>query len=93
MNTIRETARIVGLLFITAFVAGGIRYFLLDPILDDPDYLINISANKNRVIIGALSFLILAVALAGIAIVMYPILKKQFYPPLGTMLDLRFLFL
>ena len=77
MNTIRETARIVGLLFITAFVAGGIRYFLLDPILDDPDYLINIAADKNRVIIGALSFLILAVALAGIAIVMYPILKKH----------------
>jgi hypothetical protein len=77
MNTIRETARIVGLFFITAFVAGGIRFSLLDPILDDPDYLINVAANRNRVIIGALSFLILAVALAGIAIVMYPILKKH----------------
>jgi hypothetical protein len=77
MYTMRATSRIVGLLFITAFVVGGIRYFLLDPILDDPDYLINISANKNRVIIGVFSFLVLAVALAGIAIVMYPILKKQ----------------
>jgi len=77
MNTSRKTARIVGVLFITAMVAGGLRYFLLDPILDAPDYLINVSANENRVIIGALSFFILAVALAGIAIVIYPILKKH----------------
>jgi len=77
MNSYRKTARIVGVLFITAMVAGGLRYFLLDPILDAPDYLINVSANENRVIIGSLSFFILAVALAGIAIVIYPILKKH----------------
>ena len=77
MNTIRETARIVGLLFITAMVAGGLRFFILDPILDDPDYLINVSENKNRVMIGVISFLVLAVALVGISIVMYPILKKH----------------
>lgn len=34
-----------------------------------PDYLINVSANENQVIIGALSFFILGVVLAGIAIV------------------------
>jgi len=77
MNTSRKTARIVGVLFITAMVAGGLRFFLLDPILDAPDYLINVSANENRVIVGALSFFVLAVALAGIAIVIYPILRKQ----------------
>jgi hypothetical protein len=77
MMTIRGAARIVGLLFLTAFLAGGMRYLLLDPILDDPDYLINIPVNRNRVIIGVLSFLLLAVALAGIAVVMYPILKQH----------------
>ena len=54
-----------------------LRYSLLDTILDAPDYLSNISANENRVIIGTLSFFINAVALAGIAIVIYPILKKH----------------
>jgi hypothetical protein len=73
----RKTAILVGVLFITAMVAGGLRFFLLDPILDAPDYLINVSANENRVIIGALSFFVLAVALASIAIVIYPILRKQ----------------
>jgi hypothetical protein len=77
MNTSRKTARIVGVLFITAMVAGGLRFFLLDPILDGPDYLTNVSANEDRVIIGAFSFFLLAVALAGIAIVIYPILKQQ----------------
>jgi hypothetical protein len=77
MNSGRRTASIVGVLFITAMVASGPRYFLLDPILDAPDYLVDVSANEDRVMIGVLSFLILAVALAGISIVIYPILRKH----------------
>jgi hypothetical protein len=73
----KKTARIVGVLFITAMVAGMLRYALLDPILDAPDYLVNVSANENQVIIGTLFFFILAVAVAGIAIVIYPILRKH----------------
>jgi hypothetical protein len=76
MDSFRKTAIIVGVLFITAMVTGMLRYVLLDPILDAPDYLIAVSANENLVITGAISFFILAVALVGIAIVMYPILKK-----------------
>ena len=72
----RKSARIVGILFITAMVSGGLRFFLLDPILDAPDYLVNVSANENLVIIGTFSFFILACALSGIAIAIYPILKK-----------------
>jgi hypothetical protein len=77
MNSNRKTARIVGVLFITAMVAGGLRYFLLGPILDAPDYLIRVSANESRVIIGVLFYYIMAVAIAGIAIAIYPILRKH----------------
>jgi hypothetical protein len=77
MNSYRKTARIVGVLFITAMVTGMLRYFILDPILDAPDYLINVSANESQVIIGVLFFYIMAVAVVGIAIVIYPILKKH----------------
>ena len=73
----RNTARLVGVLFLTAMVSGGLRFSLLDPILDAPDYLVNISANENLVIIGTFAFFILACALAGIAITIYPILKKH----------------
>ena len=75
MKPNNKTARIVGVLFITAMVAGMLRYVFLDPILDAPDYLFTISAQKTKVMIGVLSFLVLAIALAGIAIVMYPILR------------------
>ena len=77
MNTYRKNARIVGVLFITATVAGILSVVFLRPILDAPDYFIKVSANENQVIIGALFELIMAVACAGIAIWLYPVLKKH----------------
>jgi hypothetical protein len=78
MNTNRKTARIVGALFIAATVATILREgVFLGPILDAPDYLINVSANENQVIIGEFFMLIDAVAVASIAIAVYPVLKKH----------------
>ena len=77
MNTNIKTARIVGALFIVATVAYSLGVVLLDPILGGTDYLTNVSANENILIIGAFLVLIDAVAVAGIAIVIYPVLKKH----------------
>ena len=77
MNTNRKTAIIVGVLFITATVAGILSVVFLEPILDDPDYLINVSANEKQVIIGALLDLIMAAAIFGIPVMLFPILKKH----------------
>ena len=77
MNRNRKTAIIVGVLFITATVASVLGTLFYKPILDAPDYLIDISANENRVIIGAIFGLIAAFASASIAIWLYPILKKH----------------
>jgi len=49
----------------------------IGPILDTPDYLIKVSANVNQMLIGVLFELILAGAVAGIAVFMFPILKKH----------------
>ena len=57
-------------------LSGMIRYFLLTPILEAPDYLVQVSANEHRVIIGTLFFFMNAFMIAGVAIVMYPILRK-----------------
>ncbi|MBC8509267.1 MAG: DUF4386 domain-containing protein [Anaerolineales bacterium] len=70
-------ARIVGILFIIATVAGFLSVAFLEPVLADPDYLMSFSANKTRVIIGALADLIGAAAFVGLAIVIFPILKKH----------------
>ena len=71
----RNTARIVGILFIIGTIAG-IASFVGAPSLDDPDYLINISANGNLTIIGALCVLVMGIALAPVPVLLFPILKK-----------------
>jgi hypothetical protein len=76
MNTNKKTAIIVGVLFITATVASVTGTAFTGSILDAPDYLVKISANENRVIVGALLAFIAAAASASIAIFLYPVLKK-----------------
>ncbi|AKB85237.1 DUF4386 domain-containing protein [Methanococcoides methylutens] len=77
MNSNKKIARIVGLLFITATVAYSIGVILLDPILSSSDYLTIASENEKQMIMGSFLVLIDAVAVAGIGIMIYPILKKQ----------------
>ena len=77
-GTNRKTAISVGVLFIIATVVGVLgKTKFLDPILDAPDYLIKISTNENQVIIGSLLVLLSAFACAGIAIGLYPVLRKH----------------
>jgi hypothetical protein len=75
MNSDRKSAIIIGVLFLFGF-AGAITIGLTKPILDDPDYLNKISANENKIILGAFFQFIMAAACAGIGISLYPILKK-----------------
>ncbi len=78
MNTDRKIAIIVGILFITATVASVLEYIvILPPILDATDYLVNVSANANQWIIGMLFYLINCAAVVGIAVLLFPILKKH----------------
>ena len=77
MSQSKRTARIVGALFITATVAYSLSVVLLDPILRGSDYLTKASANENLVLIGAFLVLIDAVAVASIAVAIYPILRKH----------------
>ena len=74
-NTQKKTAIIMGVLFITATVASSLGFAILDPILNAPDILVNVSANTTQVIIGVLLLLIDSAAVVGIAVMMFPILK------------------
>jgi hypothetical protein len=77
MNSYRRTAVIVGILFIVGTVSGILSGVLASPILDDPDYLNKVSANENRVILGALFVLLMGLSLAMVPVMMFPILRKQ----------------
>ncbi len=76
MNTYRKNAIIVGVLLIACTAATILSLTFLGPILDDPDYLTKITANETLVIVGAMIELIWAATAMGIAIWLYPILKK-----------------
>ena len=81
MNSNRKTAIIVGVLFLTAtatFMLGDSG--LIESILDDPDYLITVSENKSQVILGMLIAFIDGIAIIGIAVFLFPILKKHSEP-------------
>jgi len=77
MNSNKKTARIVGVLFLTATVTYMLGSGLLESILNDPEYLIKVSENKTQVIIGVLLELICGAAIVGIAVLLFPILKKH----------------
>ena len=77
MNSNKKTARIVGLLFIAATVFSILGGLFIGPTLDDPDYLVKVSANENQVLIGVLFELVAAGAVAGTAIALFPIFKKH----------------
>ena len=75
MNPNRRLAVATGVLFITATVADLLGA-AVRPDLTGKDYLTQVSAQGNRVAAGVLLLLIAAFACAGIAVSMYPILRK-----------------
>jgi len=77
MTMNRRSAVAAGVLFIIATVADLIsRAAFVQPVLGAPVDLSKIAANENHVIVGALLLFIGAAAAAGIAIALYPVLRK-----------------
>ena len=77
MNSNRKAAIIVGVLYIVATVAGVLSLAPLASLLDGPDILTNIAENENKLIMVAFLYLIMAVAVAGVAFMIYPVLKQN----------------
>src|SRR5512139_2240171 len=74
-QSFRKIAVITGVIFIIATVLPILASSFV-PALTGADYLIRFSAHTNQVAAGALLMLIGYFACAGIAVVMYPVLKK-----------------
>lgn len=72
----RRAALSAGVLFITATVTSVVGTGLSRPFVNDPDYLDRVAAHANQVTAGALFEFIAAAASAGIAISLYPVLRK-----------------
>jgi Domain of unknown function (DUF4386) len=77
MNSTRRVAVIAGALFITAAATSIMGLILYEPILNDPDYITEGSANDARVTLGAFFELLLAFAATGTSITLFPIVRNK----------------
>lgn len=77
MNSNRDIAIMVGVLYILAAVTAIVGFALYQPILSDPDYIVKGFANETQVIWGAFNELILAFSVIGISVLMFPIINKE----------------
>jgi hypothetical protein len=76
MDANRKNALSAGVLFVIADIAGFLCFPLVG-FLNNADYLIKVAENRNQVVMGALLVLTMELACSGIAIWLYPVLKKQ----------------
>ncbi|WP_281888699.1 DUF4386 domain-containing protein [Paenibacillus sp. YYML68] len=76
MFSIRATSTITGVLFLLAAVSAILGLLLYDPVLNNPNYLIDGVKYKDQIVLGALFELILVVSAIGTASTMFPVLQK-----------------
>lgn len=73
MDTNRKIAITAGILFFIGMVAGLLSTV---PVIEKPEFLIQVSLNKTQVLFGAFFQFIMIPAYVGFALVLYPILRK-----------------
>ena len=75
-GTNRKTAIIAGALYIVGTVAGILSLVFTEPILEGPDFLAQVSANPDQIILGALFVLTMGLALAMVSVILFPLLRR-----------------
>ena len=77
MNTNKKTAATVGALFLIAMVASLVGGGLVESVISAPDPFTAVSENENLLIIGVLLELVNAIAVIGIGVLMFTVLKRH----------------
>ena len=75
-QTTRSTAVLVGILFLAAMVASLLGGGLVEAVISAPEFLSTIAANETQLLIGVLLELLNGIAVLGIGVLMFPILKS-----------------
>ena len=80
MPSTRKTAAIVGLLFLTQTIAFIIAEQLIGAVVKRPNYMNAISGDANALVLGGLLALVSGVAVVGISVLLFPLLKRTSEP-------------
>ena len=78
MSLDQRRARWFGVLYLLTFVTSILALLLYEPALRNPVAFIGGSGNVNRIYLGALLELLLIIANIGTAVVIFPIMRRQF---------------
>ena len=65
------------MLFLVATAAGGLSVAVTEPVLGSGDLLTGVSAHKTQVLLGALLVLVMGVAVVGLSVAAYPVLRRR----------------
>ncbi|MET7303487.1 DUF4386 domain-containing protein [Embleya sp. NPDC005575] len=76
MNPTRGTAIVAGVFFLVTEVAAIVGVLLYRPVLADSRYILGAGAD-GRVLAGALCEIVLAIAIIGSAVTLYPVLRRR----------------
>jgi hypothetical protein len=77
VNSARKTALVTGVFFIITIIPSPIAQFVLyDSVLNDVDYIVGAGADAN-VRLGAFLEVLIAIAIIGTAVTLFPLLKRQ----------------
>jgi MFS family permease len=77
MDSTRRTATMVGALFLTAMGASVLGGSMVDSVLDSSDSLAAVDGSSTKVIVGVLLELANCAAVVGIAVLLFPILRRH----------------
>jgi hypothetical protein len=77
MSSPRKIAALAGAFFIIAAVAALAGLALYGPVLSDPRYIVTASGGDVRVLLGACCEVILAIAVIGTAVTLFPVVRRQ----------------
>jgi hypothetical protein len=77
VNSARKTALVTGVFFMITIIPAPIaQFFLYDSVLNDVDYIVGAGADAN-VRLGAFLEVLIAIAIIGTAVTLFPLLKRQ----------------
>ena len=76
MTSMRMTALVAGVLYLITFISAIPAVFLLDPVLNDPGYIVG-AGPDTQVLFGNVLDLVNALACIGTAVALYSVVKRQ----------------
>ena len=76
MNSERRTALVAGILYLATFISSIPAFFLQEPVLSHPDYIIG-SGSDTQVTAGSFLDLVTAFTGIGTAVALFSVVKRQ----------------